>query len=450
MEELFSEFRDISFKEWKNKANFDLDGKDFNDNLNWHTLEGINVPPYFSPDQKLKKINHSRKSHSKLSVAKYFILKDDERSLNIFNAFINEGFDAVKLFIPRGFNLSQIISIQGLLFKNVQFEFEFFTETYIQTILELSENIKGNNRIYLNLDLIGRMPIEGNWLNSEKEDIDLLKKVSSLPDNIIPFSVDTTYYHNSGANIVQQISYALSTAVEYAEIIGSNFFNKVQFNFALGSNFFFEIAKISVFDYLINLVKEKYKVESDNIICCESSFRNKTIYDAHTNLLRSTTEASSAILSNVNTFISSSFDYTYNRANKFSSRLGYNQLLILTEEAYLDNVDNVDEGSYYLDFIKFELAEKSLEIFKLIENGGGILKQIKEGVIQRKVNDSARKEQLLFDEEFIHNNVSKEEMNDSIRKYPFLKFINRKTIFNVIYSKRLSEAIEKQRLEDEK
>ena len=450
MEELFSEFRDISFKEWKNKANFDLDGKDFNDNLNWHTLEGINIPPYFSPDQKLKTIDHSRKSSNKLSVAKYFILENDKRSLNIFNAFISEEFDTVKLFVPRDFNLSQIINIRGLYLKNIQFEFEFFNETYISSVLELSENLKGNNKIFLNLDLIGRLVVEGNWLYSEEKDVELLNKVSRLGDNIIPFSIDTTYYHNSGANIVQQISYALSTAVEYADIIGSDFFNKVQYNFAIGSNFFFEIAKISVFDYLINLVKGKYKVDNDNIICCESSIRNKTIYDAHTNLLRSTTEAISAILSNVDTFISSSFDYTYNRANKFSSRIGYNQLLILKEEAYLDKVDNIGEGSYYLDFIKFELAEKSLEIFKLIENGGGILKQIKEGVIQRKINDGARKEQLLFDEEFVYKNVSKEMMNDSIRKYPFLKYKNKETIFNVIYPKRLSEAMEKQRLDDEK
>ena len=56
MEELFSEFREISFKEWKNKANYDLGGKDFNQNLNWHGLEGINTPPYFSSDSKIKSI----------------------------------------------------------------------------------------------------------------------------------------------------------------------------------------------------------------------------------------------------------------------------------------------------------------------------------------------------------------------------------------------------------
>jgi len=450
MKNLFSEFRGISFKEWKNKANFDLNGKEFNESLNWHGLEGINTPPYFSPDQKIKSIDHSRPSYGKVSVAKYFILKNDARSINIFKTFIKEELDTIKVFIPKSFDLSQIISLQGLLNKNVQFEFELFTENYIPNIIELASKIKNDYKIYLNLDFIGRLPIDGNWIKSEKDDLELLLKVSKLDKNVIPFSVNSTFYQNSGANILQQIAYTLATAVEYTEIIGSDFFAKVQYNFAIGSNFFFEVAKLSAFDYLIDLIKQKYNVNTRNNICCESSFRNKTIYDAHNNILRSTTEAMSAMIANADTFVSSSFDSTYNNANNFSSRIGYNQLLILSEETYMEKVDNIDEGSYYIDFIKYELAEKSLEIFKLIENGGGILKQLKEGIIQRKVNDSSRKEQDLFDNGPNAEIKSDEKMDANIRKYPFLKFKNKKTTFRLIYPRRLSEEIEKKRLNQEK
>lgn len=448
MKKLFSEFREISFKEWKNKANFDLGGKDFNETLNWHGLEGINIPPYFSSDQKLKSINHNRPIDKEISFAKYFVLKNDNRSIGILKRFIHEDFDSLKLFIPKGFHLSQITSIKGLYSKNIQFEFELFTKDYIEEIIKLGEKIKSDKKIYLNLDFIGRLPIEGSWVISESKDFELLKEVSQLGSNIIPFAINSTYYQNSGANTVQQIVYTLATAVEYADIIGKDFFYKTQYNFAVGSNFFFEIAKLTVFDFLINKIKEKYGVENKNVICCESSLRNKTIYDAHSNLLRSTTEAFSALIANVDTFISTSYDSTYNGANNFSSRLGYNQLLILREEAYSNKVENIDEGSYYLDFIKYELAEKSLEVFKLIEKGGGIIKQLKQGIIQRKVNESAIKEQELFDS--IPKRISDEKMDDNIRKYPFLKHRNRRTIFRLIYPKRLSEDIEKIRLKKEK
>lgn len=450
MRKLFSEFREISFKEWKNKANFDLNGKEFNENLNWNGLDGINVPPYFSPDQKSKRINHNRSSKGKINIAKSFILKNDSRSTSICKSFLNDDFDTVKLFIPKGYKLSEIISTEGLRSKNIQFQFELFTEGYIKEVIELGTKMATGKTIFLNLDIISRLPIEGNWLVSENEDLELLTKVSQLEKNIIPYSVDSTYYHNSGANTVQQIAYTIATAVEYADLLGSDFFDKVQYNFAVGSNFFFEIAKITVLDYLLNLVKDKYDIKTENVIRCESSFRNKTIYDAHSNLLRSTTEAFSALIANVDTFVSSAFDETYNSANSFSNRLGYNQLLILTEEAYANKVDNIDEGSYYLDFIKHELAEKSLEIFKLIENGGGILKQLKEGIIQRKVNESSRKEQDEFDNSTRSKISSDEKMDGSIRKYPFMKNIKRKTIFRLIYPKRLSEEIEKDRLKEEK
>ena len=456
MKGLFSEFRDISFKEWKNKANFDLKGEVFNEILNCKSLEGINIPTYFSSDSNSKKLEHTKNSNRATSFAKSFIFRNDKRSINIFRLFIKDDFDTAKLFIPKDFKLSEIINIKALHSKNIQFDFEYFDESFVNELKELSKQIYNGYFIYLNIDIIGKLSIEGNWTRSEKEDFDLIKSFSSLPDNIIPFAVNTIHYQNAGANIVQQISYALATAVEYADLIGPTFFKKVQFNFAIGSNFFLEIAKISAFDYLMNLIKLKYNSKTHNQICCESTRRNKTIYDAHNNLLRSGTEAFSALLSNVDTFVSFEYDSTYNNANKTSSRLGYNQLNILNDEAYASKVENVAEGSYYINFIKYEFAEKALEIFKLIESGGGILKQIKDGIIQRKVNESSQKEQSLFNEgkikiigsNFVEN--KSELMDENIRKYPFIKLKHARTIFNKIYPKRLSEEIEKNRLKLEK
>ncbi len=450
MDELFSEFRDISFKEWKNKANFSLDGRNFNDTLTWNGLEGINIPPYFSPDQKLKSITHFRVNKTKVKIAKYFILKNDTRSIKILENFVNDEFDSIKIFIPKKFNLSQIISIRGLQSKDIQFEFEHFTQEYIKDITNLSENLKTTNKIFLNLDFITRLPVEGNWLTSEADDFDLLNRVLNLGDNIIPIGINTTYYQNSGANIIQQIAYTLSTTVEYADKLGTKIFNKIQYNFAIGSNFYFEVSKIAVFDYLMNIIKEKYKVKTENTICCESSFRNKTMYDAHNNIIRNTTESLISIISGANTIINHSFDSTYNSANKFSSDIAYKQLTTLIEEADISKITNVEEGSYYINFIKHELAEKSLDIFKLIENGGGILKQIKQGIIQRKVNESSKKEQLLFNKTNSSRVYTNEKIDWKIRKYPFLKYKHKETTFRVIYPKRLTEDLEKKRLRDEK
>lgn len=457
MEELFSEFRNISFKEWKNKVNFDLKGKDFNQTLNWHNIEGINVPPYFSAESNIKKSINTRISDYNLKISKTFTLKNDNRSKQILKTILSEELDSIRIFIPSEFELEDLKKIDTLYNKDIQFEFELFVEEYIETISELALKMKSGKMIYLNLDLINRFSSEGNWINSKKEDLELIKKINSIQnDNIIPFSVNTSTYQNAGANIVQQITYALATTVEYVSILDINFFSKVQYNFSFGTSFFFEIAKISVFEHLLNIIKTKYNTFSENIISGESSIRNKTIYDSHNNMLRSTTEAFSAIIAGVNTFTTYGFDSTYNVDNSFASRIGYNQLLILKEEAHINKINNISEGSYYIDYIKNELAEKSLEIFKLIENGGGFLKQLEEGIIGKKIEESNKKEQDLFNKgnsiiigsnSFINEN---EKINSSIRKYPFQKYTHQKTIIKKISPKRLSETIEKLRLNSEK
>ncbi|MEN8138163.1 MAG: methylmalonyl-CoA mutase family protein [Bacteroidota bacterium] len=457
MGKLFSEFRPISFKEWKNKANFDLDGKDFNQVLTYHSLEGISAPPYLSADSKSKKNNHSRISSSDLRFSKSFLLKNDERSIKILRSTLREEFDTIIIYIPEGFSLESLNSVHNLFNRDISLRFESFEEGYLPIIEEWAKKISAGNKIYLNIDPISRLASRGNWQSSEKEDLELLKKAASIKyDNIIPFSIDSSLFQNSGANIIQQVAYTLAISVEYANIIGADFFSGVQYNFAFGSNFFFEIAKISAFDYLIDLIKSKYNIVTENIILGESSLRNKSIYDSHNNLLRSTTEAFSAIISGVDTYANEAFDSTYNAPNKFSGRLAYNQLMILKEEAKINKVDNISEGSYYIDYLKGEISEKALDIFKQIENGGGFLKQLKEGVIQRKVRESALKEQELFNKgelSIVGANSfenKREQMDPKIRKYPFQKIKHQKNIISKITPKRLSEEIEKQRLSEEK
>jgi methylmalonyl-CoA mutase len=101
------------------------------------------------------------------------------------------------------------------------------------------------------------------------------------------------------------------------------------------------------------------------------------------------------------------------------------------------------------------MAEKSLALFKEIEQSGGFLKQLKEGTIQRKVTENAKKEQELFDEKKIillgtnkYPNLS-DQMKSNIEIYPFVRKKVRKTLISPIIQVRLSEQYEQKRLENE-
>ena len=92
------------------------------------------------------------------------------------------------------------------------------------------------------------------------------------------------------------------------------------------------------------------------------------------------------------------YDHLFHKDNEFGDRLSRNQLLILKNESYFDAVSNPTEGSYYIETLTQQLAQKSLDLFKEIETQHGFLKLLKEGIVQRKLKEHAQKEQRLYDE----------------------------------------------------
>ncbi|MGM0392474.1 MAG: methylmalonyl-CoA mutase family protein, partial [Bacteroidota bacterium] len=148
-------------------------------------------------------------------------------------------------------------------------------------------------------------------------------------------------------------------------------------------------------------------------------------------------------------------DAVFHKNNEFGDRIARNQLLVLKNESYLDKVSNAAEGSYYIESLTTQFAEKALEIFKEIEAGGGFLKQLKEGIIQKKILESAQKEQEQFNNgELVLVGTNKFEnpedrMKNDLELYPFLKMNPRKTLIQPILERRLAEEIEQERLKNE-
>ena len=127
----------------------------------------------------------------------------------------------------------------------------------------------------------------------------------------------------------------------------------------------------------------------------------------------------------------------------------------MKHESYFDKVNNPTDGSYYIESLTNQLSEKALELFKSIEANGGFLKQLKAGTIQRKIKESAKREQQQFDsgEEILlgtnkHPNAN-DKMKNELELYPFVKINKRKTLIEPIIEKRLSEHFEQKRLKNE-
>ncbi|MNR16220.1 Methylmalonyl-CoA mutase [compost metagenome] len=204
---------------------------------------------------------------------------------------------------------------------------------------------------------------------------------------------------------------------------------------------------------LFKLIAEEYNPSIECHLLVTPTKRNKTIYDYNVNMLRTTTECMSAILGGADAVANLPYDSLYHKDNEFGDRIARNQLLVLKHESYFDKVDNPADGSYYIESLTTQLAEKSLALFKDIEANGGFLKLLNDGTIKKKIQESAAKEQELFDskkEVLLGTNKypnKEDKMKHDLELFPFVKIKPRKTLITPIIEKRLAEKLEQERLE---
>lgn len=442
-------FEPSSAAAWKQKIQFDLKGADYNEKMLTKTNEGITIKPFYHSDNFEKLIIPISKKGAKIC-KKIVVSSETETNVIALNA-INKGANALKFEVKTPFNFEALF--KKLLNKNIEFHFQlrFLSEDFTN---KLAEYLK-NESIFLNIDIIGNLAKTGNWYTSLNADFKSIENLIQKKYSATILSVNDDIYQNSGANTIQQIAYALAHANEYLTKFGPAIANKIQFNFAIGNNYFFEIAKIRAFRYLYNLILGEYYIVADVHIYTEPSLRNKTIYGFKTNKLRTTAANISAILGGSNTISNGSFNPLFYSEDQFEDNFDYNQLLALNIESLQTNPQKIATDSYYIESLTKQMAEKALIIFKEIEKSGGFLYQLKEGTIQRKITENAKKEQAQFDSgELIlvgankYPNVIK-EMKQNLNLNAINKRKSHKTLIIPIIPKRLAEKLEQKKLKNE-
>ncbi|NND88123.1 MAG: methylmalonyl-CoA mutase [Flavobacteriaceae bacterium] len=454
---LFSEFDPVSAKAWKQKIQVDLKGADYNDTLIWNSLEGIDVRPFYHRDDFETPPHPIDGIPNSWQICQSIFVDDASIANRMALDALDRGADAI-LFSAEG------IFDHQTLFKNFDFEkcsiyfrFHFLSVDFLQSLRSfLSEK---NADISFQIDILGHLSQTGNWYKSLQKDHEILDKINTELLSAPALYIDSTNVQNAGANMVQQLAYMLAHANEYLnhyhqkEISLKN--ASCTFNVAVGSNYFFEIAKLRALRQLYATLAHEYSADPICKIIATPTRRDKTLYDFNVNMLRTTTQSMSAVLGGADVVCSMPYDHIFHKSNEFGERIARNQLLILKAESHLDVVSNAAEGSYYIETLTEQLARKALVLFKEIEENGGYLQQLKAGVIQKKIKESAQKEQILFDEgklvllgtNLYQNSVDR--MKESLELYPFLKTNIRKTEIQPIIAKRLAETMEKERLDHE-
>lgn len=445
--QLFSEFDTVSSKEWKQKIQVELKGLDYNDTLVWESLESIKVKPFYSVDDVPKAtFTHTTTFNILQKIFVFDVSMSNKKVLDT----LKRGAESIYFTIQ-----SPSVYIEELmqnLPKDTHYYFNlcFIDLDFVTAIENFAK--KNSYKCSVCIDPIGNLVQEGNWFTNSNSDFEKLNTIQSNTTSTI--YIDATTYQNAGANMVQQLAYTLAHCNEYFNRI-DGIKNPISIEIAVGTNYFFEIAKLRALRILFLAVAKEYNHNLDCNIIATPTKRNKTIYDYNVNMLRTTTECMSAILGGANEISNLAYDALYHKDNEFGDRISRNQLLILKEESYFDKVTNGADGSYYIENLTQQLAEKALELFKNIEENGGLITQLIEGTIQRKVSESAQKEQDLFDsgkEVLLGTNKypnKNDKMKHDLELFPFVKKNSRKTLITPLIEKRLAEKTEQERLAQE-
>ncbi|HLV46221.1 MAG TPA: methylmalonyl-CoA mutase subunit beta [Flavobacterium sp.] len=451
MRKLFKDFEKISSKQWKNQIQYELKGADYNETLIWESLEGIKVKPFYHNDEDFV-TNNVITQNTEFAILQEIYVHDFEKSINKANELLKRGAESIRFIFPTKEidAVTLLNSVENP--KAVYLKLLFLDE---ETVAKINtEAGKLSFEVFVLIDPIHQLLFDGNFFKDGTSDFETLNRINKNSDNINWLTVNASTYQNAGANMIQQLAYTLAHTNEYLNRI-EHFDKNITVEVAVGGNYFFEIAKLRALRMLLNTLANEYSEQITFHIIAKPTRRNKTLYDYNVNMLRTTTECMSAILGGANAVENLAYDALYHKTNEFGDRIARNQLLILKEESYFDKTNNPADGTYYIENLTKQLAEKALDLFKDIEQNGGLISQLIEGTIQRKITESAQKEQELFNngkEVLLGTNKypnPQDRMKHDLELYPFVKQNPRKTLITPIIEKRLAEKLEQERLAEE-
>jgi len=456
MGKILDEFSKIDSKLWNKKIKDDLKKLGHSNITSYNSKENIKIKPFYTSDD-LNNLKNVDSNYPDSWTICQNISADNSSVANIKALeLINKGAESINFIIQnnsiRCKDLLKNIDIEKI---ELFFKIEFHSNSFLKS---LNDIIKSSSTSFnISFDPIGSFAKTGGWKSSMNEDLDKLNnniKILEKFNNVI--IVNSGLYQNSGANIFEEIAFTLSHANEYLNHFNGKCANKIAFNISMGSNYFFEIAKLKALRFLWSKITKEYNNEINfPHIIAKPSKRNKTIIDYNNNILRTTTECMSAILGGANTISNITYDSIFKNKNEYSEKIALNQLLIIKHETHIDKVKNAADGSYYINNIANTIAEESLKIFKDIENRGGFISALEKNIIQKRIGKSHKIEQELFNnnkEKLLGINIFtdlNQKFKSEINKPIFTKSNTRNTKIKPISEIRLAEEIELSRIKNE-
>ena len=236
---------------------------------------------------------------------------------------------------------------------------------------------------------------------------DIIAYTSANMPKFNSISISGYHMHEAGATAVQELAFTIADGKEYARyameagLALDDFAPRLSFFFGIGMNLFMEVAKLRAARLLwcevmegLGARDEKSKMLRTH---CQTSGVSLQEQDPYNNVIRTTVEALAAVLGGTQSLHTNALDEALALPTDFSARIARNTQLVLAEEAGLTKVIDPLGGSYYVEALTSELADRAREIIAEVDALGGMTHAIESGMPKRRIEEAAAAKQARVD-----------------------------------------------------
>jgi methylmalonyl-CoA mutase len=439
---------------WRERAVKELKGRD-PDSLTWETLEGVRVKPLYTEAdtdglphmQSLpgeapftRGVKATMYAGRPWTIRQYAGFSTAEESNAFYRKALAAGQQGVSvafdLATHRGYDSDHprvvgdvgkagvaIDSVEDmkLLFDGIPLDQVSVSMTMNGAVIPVLANFivageeQGHDRAVLSgtiqNDILKEFMVRNTYIYPPEPSMRIISDIIGYTsDNMPRFnSISISGYHmqEAGANLVQELAYTIADGREYvraaidAGMDVDRFAGRLSFFFAIGMNFFMEIAKLRAARTLWHRVMTEFGATDERSKMlrthCQTSGVSLQEQDPYNNVVRTAFEAMSAVLGGTQSLHTNSFDEAIALPTEFSSRIARNTQLILQEETGVTKVVDPLAGSYYVESLTNELIEKAWALIEEVEEMGGMTKAVASGLPKLRIEESAARRQAMID-----------------------------------------------------
>ena len=445
---------EVSEKEWQHKAKKELKERPLSDML-WHTPDGLTLKPlYTSADVKgitakdsmpgfapfLRGARATMYANRAWTIRQYAGFSTAEESNAFYRELLKNGVTglsvAFDLATHRGYDSDHervvadvgkagvaIDSVEDMkiLFSGIPLDKMSVSMTMNGAVLPVlacfivaaeeqgvaSKALSGT----IQNDILKEFMVRNTFIFPPAPSMRIVADVIAYTSKWMPRfnSISISGYHmqEAGATPLQELAYTLADGLEYVRVALARglsidaFAPRLSFFFAIGMNFFIEVAKLRAARVLWAQLMKRFEPKDERSLNlrthCQTSGVSLTEQDAYNNIVRTTIEAMAAVFGGTQSLHTNSFDEALSLPTPFSSRIARNTQLIMKEEAGLARIIDPFGGSYFIENLTQQLVDGAWTLIEEVEALGGMTKAVEDGLPKRRIEESAAKRQARID-----------------------------------------------------